>query len=201
MVINSREDFTTLFTALNYELGVELGSFHGIFASHILNNWAGKLVCVDLFDRSDNAVLHDTKGFYTHFDKNAVLPTFNRHLENHTGRLLTVQSDTANAAQFFPDNHFDFVYIDADHTYESVIKEMTAWYPKLKSKGLFAGHDFLAEFDHTTKNNEIYQPYNKQEYVGSFGVNTAVMEFTHQHNLKFYTTNEPYWKSWFWFKP
>jgi hypothetical protein len=199
--INTREDFPIIFNKLHYNLGIELGSFQGKFANHILTNWNGKLICVDLFDRHDNTDLHNPHGFYLKCDINTVLPTFNHNLKNFTNRLLTIQSDTKNAAQFFPDNYFDFIYIDAEHSYNSVINDMSHWYPKLKSKGLFAGHDFLAEFNYSLENNEIYQPHNKSEYVGTFGVNTAVTKFANQHNVQFYTTNEPYWKSWFWFKP
>jgi hypothetical protein len=199
--INTRDDFTIIFNTLNYKIGIELGSFQGQFANHILNSWNGKLICVDLFDRNDNPDLNKLNGFYSTFEKNLILPTFNQNLKNFTNRLLTIQSDTLNASQFFPDNYFDFIYIDAEHSYQSVVNDITHWYPKLKSKGLIAGHDFLANFNYSLKNNEIYQPHNQSEYVGTFGVNTAVTDFTIQNNIKFYTTNEPYWKSWFWFKP
>lgn len=201
--INSRENFTEIFNTLNYKLGLELGTYQGIFAKHILNNWNGNLICIDLFDRQDNNDLLNSTGFYKHDlpNKNLILPIFNQNTNSVKNNCLTIQSDTINAAKFFPDNYFDFIYIDADHSYNSVTNDITTWYPKLKSKGLFAGHDFLSEFDYSQKNNEIFQPYNKSEYVGTFGVNTAVTDFTNQYNIKFYTTNEPYWKSWFWFKP
>lgn len=199
--INIRQDLTNLFTQLNYKLGVELGSYKGDFASHILNNWNGNLVCIDLFDREDNFDLNKVNGFYANdVQKNTVLNNFNHSTRNNRNNLLTIQSDTVNAAKFFPDNYFDFIYIDADHRYESVIKEMHAWYPKLKSNGLFSGHDYLPNFDHSLKNNNIFQPHNASEFVGEFGVNTAVIEFTQLHNLSYQLTNEPYWKSWYLFK-
>jgi len=201
--INTREDFTIIFNTLNYNLGTELGTYQGTFAKHILNNWNGNLICIDLFDREDNNDLLNSTGFYKHNlpNKNLILPTFNHNTKSVKNNCLTIQSDTTNAAKFFPDNYFDFIYIDADHSYNAVLNDIINWYPKLKPKGLFAGHDFLNEFDYSQKNNEIYQPYNKSEYVGTFGVNTAVTDFTNQYNIKFYTTNEPYWKSWYWFKP
>lgn len=199
--INIRQDLTNLFTHLNYKLGVELGSYKGDFASHILNNWNGNLICIDLFDREDNYDLNKINGFYAKdVQKNTVLNNFNHNTRNNRNNILTIQSDTISAAKFFPDNYFDFIYIDADHRYESVIKEMHAWYPKLKSNGLFSGHDYLPNFDHSLKNNNIFQPHNPSEFVGEFGVNTAVIEFTQLHNLSYQLTNEPYWKSWYLFK-
>jgi len=45
-------------------------------------------------------------------------------------------------ADKFSDNYFDFIYIDADHSYEGVKKDITTWYPKLKKNGIIAGHDY-----------------------------------------------------------
>lgn len=197
--INSREDFPSLFTSLHYKIGIELGSFHGEFAKHILNNWNGKLICVDLFDRDDNYDINKPTGYYSSFEKKLILPTFNENLKSVSNRLLTIQSDTVNAAQFFPDEYFDFIYIDADHRYEAAIKDIQTWYPKLKKHGFFAGHDFLPGFDYSQKNNKIYFQ-NTSTYIGDFGVNSAIKEFTESNNIQYFTTHEPYWKSWYWFK-
>lgn len=201
-MIITRDDFPRLFNHSNYTIGLELGSYKGEFANTILSNWNGKLICVDLFDRDDNYDLNKNDGFYTKdVEKNKVLPIFNQTIKNHRNNILTIQSDTTSAAKFFPDNYFDFIYIDADHRYESVINDMNAWYSKLKQNCLFAGHDYLPNFDWSKKNNAIFQPYNQSEYVGEFGVNTAVSEFCTKHNIQYNITNEPYWKSWYFFKP
>jgi len=198
--IISRENFTKIFNKNNYKLGIELGSYRGEFAKHILDNWDGSLICIDLFDRSDNYDFNNETGYYSGINKNLILPEFNDKLKSHYNNLLTIQSDTVGAVKFFPDNHFDFIYIDADHRYESVIKDMEMWYPKLKSGGLFSGHDFIDNFDYSTKNNKVYQPHNLSEYVGEFGVNYAVKEFAEKNNVHFFTTGEYYWKSWYWIK-
>ncbi len=39
-------------------------------------------------------------------------------------------------------NDLDFVYIDGNHRYEWVNKDIRNYYPKLKLGGQFAGHDF-----------------------------------------------------------
>jgi len=113
--IVSRENFTKIFNKNNYKLGIELGSYCGEFAKHILDNWDGNLICIDLFDRSDNYDFNNESGYYSGINKNLVLPKFNDNLKSHYSKLLTIQSDTINAVKFFPDNYFDFIYIDADH--------------------------------------------------------------------------------------
>lgn len=58
------------------------------------------------------------------------------------------------AAENFPDNYFDFVYIDADHTYEASYADILAWYPKVKPGKFLAGHDYLRDFG-------VYDAVNK----------------------------------------
>ena len=47
-----------------------------------------------------------------------------------------------NAAYKFPDKSFDFIFLDAEHTYGCVKNDLETWYPKLKDNGIFAGHDY-----------------------------------------------------------
>ena len=35
----------------------------------------------------------------------------------------------------------DFLFIDADHRYESFIADLKAWIPKVKAGGIVCGHD------------------------------------------------------------
>jgi hypothetical protein len=51
----------------------------------------------------------------------------------HVGR-------SPDAAIDFDDESFDIVYIDAEHDYDSVLKDIKAWKPK--AKYVIAGHDF-----------------------------------------------------------
>lgn len=42
-----------------------------------------------------------------------------------------------------PDNFFDWIYVDADHTYEGVKKDIGACIPKLKDEGILVFNDYL----------------------------------------------------------
>ncbi len=69
--------------------------------------------------------------------------------------------DSLVAAKNIPNEYFDFVYIDADHSYESVKSDIIAWFPKVKKGGFLAGHDWA---------------------MGD--VKRAVNEFTEENNYK-----------------
>lgn len=46
-------------------------------------------------------------------------------------------------AKLFVDESLDFVYLDADHTYDAVYADIEAWLPKVRPGGIIAGHDFV----------------------------------------------------------
>jgi predicted O-methyltransferase YrrM len=58
--------------------------------------------------------------------------------------MKPIRCPSVLAAKQFPDNYFDFIFIDADHSYNEVRNDILAWLPKLKNKpeSILAGHDF-----------------------------------------------------------
>ena len=79
---------------------------------------------------------------------------------------------TFEAVKHFPDEYFDFVYIDADHTYESVLRDIRDWYPKVKKGGTLVGDDYRV----------LTVPWTNTK----FGVIEAVNQFTKEMNLTFF---------------
>ena len=53
-----------------------------------------------------------------------------------------LEMDSLSASNLFDDNSVDLVYLDADHTYQGVLKDLQAWWPKVKRGGYIASHDF-----------------------------------------------------------
>ena len=53
-----------------------------------------------------------------------------------------IQDYSENIVTRFEDKSIDFIYIDANHTYESVKKDLDLYIPKLKSYSIIAGHDY-----------------------------------------------------------
>jgi predicted O-methyltransferase YrrM len=100
-----------------------------------------------------------------------------------------LQSDTAEAARQFDDSSVDFVYVDAAHTYESVKRDLIAWWPKLKAGGVLAGDDWMLE---EVRGNQIW------------GIQRAVSEFAKDRVLRFDVfpdDSNRYWPQWKIVKP
>ena len=61
-------------------------------------------------------------------------------MQNPNVRLYRMMS--YEAAKNFPDEYFDLIYIDADHSYNGVKKDLEAWWPKVKKGKYFTGDDY-----------------------------------------------------------
>ena len=44
---------------------------------------------------------------------------------------------------FFNDKSIDFIFFDSEHSEEYAMKEIKAWYPKVKIGGYMGGHDYV----------------------------------------------------------
>lgn len=49
---------------------------------------------------------------------------------------------SAACSSRFPDNYFDWIYIDGNHLYEFVKQDLESYFPKIKSGGIVAGDDY-----------------------------------------------------------
>lgn len=56
--------------------------------------------------------------------------------------ITPVKARSVDAAARFADGSLGFVFIDAAHDYESVIADLEAWAPKVRSGGTLAGDDY-----------------------------------------------------------
>ncbi len=74
-----------------------------------------------------------------------------------------IRKDSWLAANDFPNESFDYIYIDGGHDYNIVKKDIEAWYPKIKLYGVLGGHD-------------IFYP-DVSKAITEFSVNNKIMTF------------------------
>lgn len=67
---------------------------------------------------------------------------YNNDVEGkYKDRMVVLEGISWEVAEQVADASLDFVFIDAGHGYKSVMRDMEAWIPKLKSTGWIIGHD------------------------------------------------------------
>lgn len=57
-------------------------------------------------------------------------------------RIDFVRTTSIDASTRFGDGHFDMVFIDGDHSKRGCEEDIKAWWPKVRSGGWLAGHDY-----------------------------------------------------------
>ena len=57
-------------------------------------------------------------------------------------RVIITRAMSHEACRQFNQNTVDFIYLDANHSFTEVTRDLTCWWPILKPGGIFAGHDY-----------------------------------------------------------
>jgi glycosyltransferase involved in cell wall biosynthesis len=182
--LSRREEFGELLNRLRLTgEAVEVGVLRGEFSRTLLDSWRGQtLHLVDPWRRLDGyrdiANLSDE-------DHERCLRDVEKRLTPHQGRFAIHRKLSLEAASDFADRSLDFVYVDANHERLAVASDLAVWFPKIRSGGVLAGHDYL----------DGVLP------EGVFGVKTAVDEFSRENQLQLNVTHESAWPSWYFIKP
>jgi hypothetical protein len=125
---------------------VEVGSWKGKSSAFMCVEIAnsGKIIRFDCVDTWQGSDVHQTGGPFEDHDcvNGELLTRFQENMAPVTGRFNTIISTSVQAAQSYANWSLDFVFIDADHSYPSMIQDITAWLPKIKPGGYLAGHDY-----------------------------------------------------------
>lgn len=129
---------------------VEIGSWRGrssaFMAVEIANSGLDiQFDCVDTWRGSldedihqqDSSVLNDT--LFQEFIENM------KPVEKY---YRPIRATSVEASHLYNDHSLDFVFIDAQHDYESVKEDILAWKNKVRKGGILAGHDYNPEGDY-----------------------------------------------------
>ena len=112
-------------------------------------------------------------------------------LRKYKARSICLKLKSENAVGLFKDESLDFVYIDAQHSYEKCKQDLELWYPKIKQNGIFSGHDYLT-LEQKKLTNRLH-----------YGVKEAVDEFIKDLDCTLYVTKAPLkeeFPSWYFIK-
>ena len=143
---------------------VEVGVWKGDFSIQIWNiSKPNLLILVDswAFDEKVRGCAPQVNGeepLNQHFFDQAKNDTFSKFENIQNVNIL--DSNSLDASTNYEDNFFDYIYLDAEHTYDAVTNDLKVWYPKLKKNGILFGDDYYwREEDDTLSLHKAYQEF------------------------------------------
>lgn len=126
----------------------ELGVYKGDFSEQILARHPKKLHLIDPWKFEPDPTYDES--WYggsvgesqTRMDDiyRSVVSRFRCGVES--GRVEVHRDSSAASCSHFPNNYFDWIYIDGNHRYEFVKLDLDMYLPKVKCQGLIAGDDY-----------------------------------------------------------
>lgn len=120
----------------------EVGVFHGDFSALNLKVWEGEYVAVDSWNFRPGISADRDKNFRSQAENDANYRIAASNIAFAGKRAWQLRLPSLKAAATFPPDHFDWLYIDALHTYQGLISDLYAWWPKLRPGGLLSGDDY-----------------------------------------------------------
>lgn len=148
----------------NNLVGVEIGTHAGYNANNILHNLPIEMLY--LVDPYIPYVQDNLKRDHSDLKEIA-----HRRLKPFKNHICFIEKMSECASNDIPDN-VDFIYMDGNHQYNVVKKDIKLYYSKVKNGGVLGGHDFCGD---------------------CLGVVLAVTEFAKFHNLKIYSSSHDWW--------
>lgn len=123
---------------------VEVGSWKGrssvFLGVEILNS--GKDITLDCVDIWQNL---PSLEYYQQSSGDSIYLEFIKNIQpiNQVKEIIKpIRKDSVEASKLYQNNSIDFIFIDGDHSFEGINRDLHAWFPKLSKSGIIAGHDY-----------------------------------------------------------
>lgn len=125
----------SLINKFNLKVGVEVGVLYGRHAEKILSQThIEKLYCIDAYSSKHLIWPQQTC--------DALFLKVGKLLAKWQPRSVFLRELSTDAAKTFNDHSIDFIFIDADHSYEGVKNDLEVWYSKVRPGGILSGDDY-----------------------------------------------------------
>jgi FkbM family methyltransferase len=173
----TRNDLIRLFKGIGVEVGVEQGDFSELICRR---EKVKKLYSIDAWKAY--------KGYRDHTSQKKLDRFYEisqKKLEPYS-KCFIMRQFSLEAVKNFMDEFLDFVYLDANHGYQYVYQDLSAWSKKVKKGGIVSGHDYIKR-----KGQDQY-----------YAVIPAVNDFVRKNKIKelvIYRGDSP--ASWMFVKP
>lgn len=180
------------FAGLGYTLGAEIGVYKGKFCEKFCEHGIN-MFAIDNWADADPKKQERQDYLYSYTQK--VLRRFTN--------TKIIRETSLTAVEQFTDNSLDFVYIDADHTYEGISADLPAWYAKVRPGGVVSGHDYAYSGVDLEATQRYYTSCQVGPVVDAFVATNKIPSFYifgRSKPIELESKNDRY-LSWLFFKP
>lgn len=129
--------------AAKHRFIVELGSWRGRSAVAWAENTSGFVYCVDVWRDDAYGITFPDDPPDLHQHRDWLWNLFVKNTQG-LGNIFPVRAYTVQAAEMFRIRGLrpDVIFVDADHSRQSVTQDLDAWLPLLADGGVICGHDY-----------------------------------------------------------
>ena len=169
----------------NNFLILEIGSFMG---SSLLtmaeglyrNNKKGKIIAVEPFDDFFKNILVDIDEEGRKVENDKIIAEFYKTIslikENFDIDIIHIKGYSFEVMQLLKDKSFDLIYIDGDHSYNSVKQDILLSKKLIKEEGIICGDDL--EFEYEELKQRKINPYEYKNFyakkINNYGYHPGV---------------------------
>jgi len=125
-------------------VGAEIGVYRGAFSERILETGVAHLHLIDCWQFQPGEYEKDPSNVNQgaqDTNHREVQQKFSKEIMQ--GRVMIHRKFSSDAANDFEPGSLDWVYIDADHTYQGCFQDLIRWSAKVKRGGFIMGHDYV----------------------------------------------------------
>lgn len=156
--------------------GVEVGVFRGALSQKLLDGGVVRLFMVDNWLPAGDQPEH----YKATGDWHASRPIGGVASDERKARAVAARSGgkavvlklpSVVAAHQINDGSMDFVFLDADHSYEGVRADIAAWLPKVRKGCWIGGHDYandMPEYDFSGVKRAVDEAFSSVETDENF---------------------------------
>ena len=164
----TRNDLGDIFRELGFKTGAEIGVESGVFSEV-------------LFKKNPDLELYGIDPWIP-YEGNTWRPEkFKKDHEKAIKRLkpynsILIKKPSIDAVKDFDDDSLDFVYIDANHSFQHAVNDICEWTRKVRIGGIVSGHDYI-KIIHKIRKGGKRKPLD-------FGVIQAVHGYTSSNSIR-----------------
>jgi predicted O-methyltransferase YrrM len=130
--------YTDMVGKFNDAVFIEIGAWKGrsaVFMADKIRNARKniKFYVIDIWE----PFLQENK-----LEEGVAIEEFLKNIEPVRDYITPIKGSSHDVYKQFEDKSVDFIFLDANHSYEPTKKDIELWYSKIKDTGIFAGHDY-----------------------------------------------------------